>query len=233
MILPPKLVLFDLDDTLCDHDRALRIRLRRAFRAVLGEPDDAVLDAAVDASVSRAIAGTEHFAEILMSHGLKQTDAVAHAIEIYLSDRYFGLELFSETLDVIDLIKRRATVGIITNGPSQIQRDKVIRLRISELFSFILISEEEGISKPDPVIFQRALELGNATPAEAIFVGDSPENDIVGAQAAGLTSVWMNRRERVWPGGTPADHVIQDLRELLPIIGIATADSAGEAAGSF
>ena len=91
-------------------------------------------------------------------------------------------------------------------------------LELSDVFPIILISEEVGSWKPDPAIFYRALELGNASPAEAVFVGDSPDHDIAGARAAGLTTIWMNRRGRPWAGGQPADYEIQVLRDLLTLL---------------
>lgn len=218
-LVRPKLILFDLDDTLCDHDTSLRLRLRMAFAAAIGDELATDLDDLVDASVQRSISGTDHFHEILALFGTTDPQAIERAVASYVADRYYGLEMFEEALEVIDVIKRQATVGIVTNGPSRIQRDKVLKLQIGDLFSFILVSEEEGSWKPDPVIFRRALELGKAQPEEAVFVGDSPDHDIAGAHAAGLTSVWVNRRGRAWPGGPAPNYEISDLRELISLLG--------------
>jgi putative hydrolase of the HAD superfamily len=56
--------------------------------------------------------------------------------------------------------------------------------------------------------------------ADAMYIGDSPEHDMAGAQAAGLISVWINRRQRAWPGGPPPDYEITDLRQLLLLLSI-------------
>jgi FMN phosphatase YigB (HAD superfamily) len=120
-------------------------------------------------------------------------------------------------------VRQHARVGMITNGPSQIQRDKITRLAIAELFEFILVSEEEGVWKPDPVIFERALELTGMQARDAVYVGDSPEHDIAGARAAGIRSIWINRRGRDWPGGPPPDHVIASLLELPTLLGMTDA----------
>lgn len=213
----PRLVLFDLDDTLCDHDTSLRSRLRMAFGAACDGLDGIDVEAIVDASARRAIGGTDHFADVLASFGVRDDWRVARAVELYSRDRYSGLELFEEALEVVEEVKRHAGVGMITNGPSRIQRDKIERLAIAHLFPFILVSEEEGISKPDPAIFHRALELGGAQAHEAAYVGDSPENDVAGARAAGLTSVWINRTGRDWPGGPEPDCEIRNLREILSV----------------
>ncbi|HVB63949.1 MAG TPA: HAD family hydrolase [Nitrolancea sp.] len=217
----PSLVLFDLDDTLCDHYSSLRLRLRFAFEGIVEGFDEVDLDDLVEASALQSVTGTDHFAELLRQRGIDDPARAELAAERYLSDRYRGLVLFEESLEVLAVIRRHTRVGMITNGPSQIQRDKIRLLEIGELFPIILVSEEEGVWKPDPVIFARALARAGATPSDALYVGDSPEHDIAGARAAGLTSAWINRRRRSWPGGTPPDHEIEDLRQLVKLLGIA------------
>lgn len=216
----PALVLFDLDDTLCDHDTSLRLRLRYAFQEAMAERDSVDLDELVQASAQEAIAGTAHFAAMLQQRGIDDPSEVTRATERYVSDRFRGLALFDESIDVVAAVSRHTRVGLITNGPSQIQRDKIRLLKIGELFPIILVSEEEGVWKPDPDIFARAVARAGVAAADAMYIGDSPEHDMAGAQAAGLTAVWINRRQRVWPGGPPPDYEITDLRQLLPLLGI-------------
>lgn len=215
----PALVLFDLDDTLCDHDTSLRLRLRLAFEAALGDSGAVDVDDIVEEAAARSVGGTSHFAELLARHGIDAPERTQIAIEHYLSDRFRGLRLFDESLEVVRQIGQFAHVGLITNGPSQIQRDKIERLAIGDLFEVILVSEEEGVWKPDPLIFTRALDRFGVAPEAAIFVGDSPEHDIAGAQAAGILSVWINRRGREWPGGPRADREIRTLTELPVLLG--------------
>ncbi len=216
----PSLVLFDLDDTLCDHDRSLRIRLRHAFEAAAEGFPQVDVDSLVEESAALSVGGTGHFADLLRQHGINDQQRCELAITRYASDRYRGLELFEESIEIVMLVKQHADVGMITNGPSQIQRNKIERLAIAELFQFILVSEEEGVWKPDPVIFERALAITGADPSEAVYVGDSPEHDIAGARAAGIRSIWINRRGRTWPGGPRPDDEIMSLLELPELIGL-------------
>ncbi len=125
------------------------------------------------------------------------------------------------------IVREASHVGLITNGPSRIQRDKIARLAIGDLFELILVSEEEGIWKPDPLIFHRALERFGIEPDDALYVGDSAEHDVAGARAAGITSVWINRRGREWPGGARADHEITSLLELPDLLGLMPASRTG------
>lgn len=71
---------------------------------------------------------------------------------------------------------------MITNGFGQFQMDNLKSLQIEKYFDVILVSEWEGIKKPDPRIFNKALNILNVQPNEAIFVGDHPENDVLAAK---------------------------------------------------
>jgi putative hydrolase of the HAD superfamily len=79
-------------------------------------------------------------------------------------------------------------VGLITNGSVRMQSAKLARLALSPMFDSILISDAEGISKPNSQIFHRALERLNANFAHAVFVGDHPEVDMAGARAVTVKS---------------------------------------------
>ncbi len=214
------LVLFDLDDTLCDHYNAMRFRLRLAFEAALSDSDEFDIDLLVEEAASNSVGGTRHFAELFESHGIVDPGRREIAVNHYLSDRFRGLELFDDAIEVVQLIRQYARVGLVTNGPSQIQRAKIDRLAINDLFEAILVSEEEGVWKPDPEIFNRALARFDVDSREAIYIGDSPEHDVAGARAAGIMSVWINRRRRNWPGGERADVEISNLKELPALLGL-------------
>jgi putative hydrolase of the HAD superfamily len=109
-------------------------------------------------------------------------------------------------------------LGLITNGSVRMQSRKLECLALSPMFDTILISDAEGISKPDPQIFSRALERLNASPAQAVFVGDHPEVDVPGARAAGMRAIW--RRDRRVSRAVEADAVIEELGDLLTLLGL-------------
>lgn len=213
----PKLVLFDLDNTLCDHATSRSLRVRHAFEPYIVDEEN--LDRAVRDTVVRSMEGTAHFAEVLEHYGA-DSDASESARERYLSDRYRGLELYRDALNVIEQVKRVAAIGMITNGPTAIQQPKIDLLQIEHLFPFILISESVGIWKPDPAIFHMALEKARIAAGDAVYVGDSPVADVPGAKAAGMRSVWINCAGIDWPGDEPPDIEIRDLNELLLSLGI-------------
>ena len=86
-------------------------------------------------------------------------------------------------------------LGLITNGSVRMQSAKLTCLALAPAFDTILISEAEGVSKPDPEIFRRALARLRTGPEHAVFVGDHTEVDVCGARGAGMKAVW--RRDRV------------------------------------
>lgn len=216
----PRVVLFDLDDTLCDHHGSLLIRLDYSFEPVFPDPEQR--QEVVRESVTRSDWGTEHFEGLLASFGVDDPSAVRTVRERYIADRYRGLQLFEDSLDTLKAVRQVARTGLITNGPTDIQQPKIDLLGIEHHFEVVLISESVGVWKPDPAIFHMALDHIDAEPHEAIYVGDSPVADVPGARAAGITSVWMNRRGMEWTGEEPPDIEVRTLHELQIALGLAT-----------
>jgi HAD superfamily hydrolase (TIGR01509 family) len=218
---PPRLVLFDLDDTLCDYDNALVTRIRYAFEPWFDSPEQ--LEAAVrDQLAASDWEGGEHFQDVLTRHGRDDASVIDEARARFIEDRYRGLCLFDEALEVVETIAEVMSVGIITNGPSDIQWPKIRLLGIENHFPVIVVSGDVGVWKPDPRIFEIALERCGFTAEDAIYVGDSIEADMPGARAAGVRSVWMNRARHPWHDDQPPDAIIHSLHDLLPLVGIAS-----------
>jgi FMN hydrolase / 5-amino-6-(5-phospho-D-ribitylamino)uracil phosphatase len=214
----PELVLFDLDNTLCDYDGARLTRTRYALGPVFDELEQ--LEQVVNEAFSTPTDGDEHFTDIMAAHGVTDPALVEAVRARYIEDRYRGLALFAEALEVVSAVANVAQIGMITNGPSAIQRPKIELLQIEAHFPVIVISEEAGAWKPDPRIFEIALDRCGVPAQRAVYVGDSAEHDIPGAHAAGLRAVWVNRSGIRWPGGRPPDAEIRDLYGLLPLLGL-------------
>ncbi len=105
----------------------------------------------------------------------------------------------------------KVQLGIITNGRGQFQMDNIKALGIEQYFSSILVSEWEGMSKPQPEIFEKSVSDLGVLPSESLYVGDHPKNDIKGAQAVGMKAAW--KRDPFWDKAD-ADFVIDDLMEI-------------------
>lgn len=110
-------------------------------------------------------------------------------------------------------------MGLISNTiwPAELHLEDLAEIGVLPFLQVTLFSGELGLWKPNPPIFQHALSALAVAPDEAIFVGDSPREDIVGAQRAGMRAVWMRSAE--FPlGDVQPDAVIESLPELLPIM---------------
>lgn len=101
-------------------------------------------------------------------------------------------ELYPEVIEVLENLHARFRLGIISNFDGRL-RMVLEQFGISKFFTLIAISSEVGADKPDPLIFQRALELAEVAAAEALHVGDDPILDWTGAAAAGLSVFQLDR----------------------------------------
>ncbi len=98
---------------------------------------------------------------------------------------------FPELYEVLKALKTRYKLGIITNGYSSVQRDKIETVKITDYFDDIIVSGEVGVEKPDPRIFGLSCERLGVKPEEAVFVGDHYPNDIAGAIGANIKPIWI------------------------------------------
>jgi putative hydrolase of the HAD superfamily len=99
---------------------------------------------------------------------------------------------FPELYEVLDTLKGRYRLGVITNGYSSVQREKLRTVGITDYFDDIIVSGEQAFAKPDPRIFQMSLENLGISREEAVYIGDYYPNDIAGAIGAGIKSIWIN-----------------------------------------
>ena len=213
------LALFDLDDTLCDYVSARDLRLWIAFQEAAGQLAEDLLARMVSESIATQPHGVDHFPELFAAHGLDPASA-GLAIDWYRSNRFHGLRLFDDAVPVLAELRARGhRLGIITNGPAEVQRAKVDLLGVEPLVDFVIISGEFGVAKPDPRIFREALRLGRASEREALHVGDSLEFDIAGASATGIRTAWVNRHGAARTAADPEpDHVVRTASEALALI---------------
>lgn len=228
----PRAVIFDLDDTLCDYTSARQNRLRHAFTTAIAMPESAgnaeLVQKMIDASIDIHPFAADHFPELFADFGVGTRERALQAADWYRHNRFHTLHLFPAAVDV--LLRARTTtgssvvrpVGIVTNGPADVQRDKVALLEIAPLVDFVLISEEFGAAKPERSIFAAALARADVAAAEAVFIGDSAEHDMAGAAGIGMQTIWISRDRAPWPGFGPVpDRVVSNIGEVPHLIGSA------------
>ncbi len=133
-----------------------------------------------------------------------------------------GVRPFEDTHMVLDHIQAQGyKLGLITNA-FQPMWHRDIELREYGLLNYFparITSGDTGFMKPHPAIYWRMLGMLDLMPEEAIFIGDRPENDILGAQNVGMPNVWMRPDHVDYPlNGLVPDYTITRLAQLLPIL---------------
>jgi putative hydrolase of the HAD superfamily len=125
-------------------------------------------------------------------------------------------KLFPDAIPVLDSLRGRFKLGLITNGLSCLQREKLAAVGIAPYFRAIAISGDLGIGKPNAAIFHAVLDPLGIRPDQALMVGNGIRGDIAGAQAVGMTAVLIDRGDSHSRDDTiQPDAVIHELAELL------------------
>ncbi|MEH0975452.1 HAD family hydrolase [Bacillus mobilis] len=113
------------------------------------------------------------------------------------------------------LTQQNIKIGIITNGFTDFQINNLRALNIHTYTNTILVSEAEGIKKPHPEIFERALQKLDVKATECLYVGDHPENDVLGSERVGILGVW--KRDSFWDD-FEHPRIVNDLLEVLSFL---------------
>jgi len=220
----PKAILFDLDDTLIVYDGVsapawdacceefmnshafsftkedLLLRLEEVREWFWSDP-------------GRHKRGREHLLETrreivgmaLGDLGVTDTVLVRELADRYSAYRDELISVFPSTYSVLDALRSSGVrLGLITNGSSAGQREKLARFHLADYFEIILIDQELGFGKPDPRVYLHALDLLGLSPGEVWMVGDNLIWDIQAPQSVGIHSIWHD----VQGSGLPAESTV-------------------------
>jgi HAD superfamily hydrolase (TIGR01549 family) len=133
------------------------------------------------------------------------------------------IELHPETRQVLATLSQRPyRISMISNMllPGWLLRAKLNANGLLHFFQTISISSEVGFMKPHPEIFKQTLAQDGITAGEVVFVGDTYAQDIVGAKAVGLQTIWLNSRNEPteWAKKNPPDYTVNNLVEVLDVV---------------
>jgi len=225
-------VLFDLDDTLFDHWACTRAALAdlRARSPVLG----GVPARTVEAEHRRLL--EELHLEVLAGHmtvddarvarfsrllafagGTADPGDAAAAAAAYRSAYLAHWRPVDGALELLTALHGRVATGVVTNNVASEQRQKIAACGFAPLLDAVVISEEAGVTKPDPRIFRLALEQLGRTAAESVMIGDAWDTDITGARAAAIRPIWFNRF-----GAASPDPCVTEIRALKPAASVVS-----------
>jgi putative hydrolase of the HAD superfamily len=226
-------VLFDLDDTLFAHRKAVEDGVLAHLNAtgVAGHEGSAARWTELEElHYSRYLSGELDYLgqrrararDFMTDFGVVlDRDAEAEEwFEDYLHSYRAAWTLHDDALPALDALGS-FRLGVITNGVTHFQQPKLDRLGLTPYFDHVITSGDFGAVKPDPSIFLHACSVFGVQPADAAYVGDRLNTDAIGASAAGLHGIWLARH-----GASTAElaaasgvAVIRTLAALPPLLG--------------
>jgi putative hydrolase of the HAD superfamily len=221
-------VLFDLDDTLFDHAGCARQALaglhaahpplqarpfeefERLHAIFLEQLHHRVLIGEMKLEAARR----ERFRRLFEAAGVDaDDDMVARAALLYRDGYQKVRQPVSGAAALLAEVRTRARVAIVSNNLLEEQQQKLRHCALDRYVDALIVSEEVGVSKPEPGIFRAALDALGCDAGDAVMLGDSWAADVVGALGAGIRAVWFN------PKGKPAPDAaagVPELRSLEP-----------------
>ncbi|MDO5834920.1 MAG: TIGR02253 family HAD-type hydrolase [Methanobacterium sp.] len=224
-----KAVFFDIDDTLYDTSGFAKLARKAALQAMI--------DAGLPLSQQEAYLllrkiikekGSnydKHF-NILTKRvmGEEKPLLIALGMITYHNVKFALLRLFPDTMSTLIYLKKRDyQMGVISNGLTIKQWEKLIRLGLYHFFNEVVTSQEAGSEKPECEIFQLALERMDCKAEESVMIGNKFSEDILGATKAGMSAILVNseltemEKEIIERKGLKVD-VISDISQVKTIL---------------
>jgi putative hydrolase of the HAD superfamily len=198
-------VFFDLDHTLWDFDRNSALTFHKIFQTNgvgVGLDDFLQCYAPINLAFWKLYRNGKILPSELRFQRLKSTfDALQYTIsdegihlltEQYMEHLCTFNHLLPHAMDILEYLRPKYSLHIITNGFQEIQDKKLRNAGIRHYFDHVVDSEMAGVKKPDPKIYQLALKMAGVSPQNAIMIGDSLEADVIGARAQGIYALHFN-----------------------------------------
>lgn len=200
-----KHVFFDLDHTLWDFEKNSNLTFKKIFleqNITIDMNQFLTVYKPLNIKFWKLYRNEKITKEELRYSRLKETfDTINYSIsdnkiyEIaiqYINTLPYFNHLFAHTFEILDYLKEKYTLHIITNGFEEIQTKKLESSKILQYFTTVITSDSLGVKKPNPKVFNYALHTAKATPENSIMIGDSVEADILGAMQVGMNVLHCN-----------------------------------------
>ena len=221
-------VFFDLDHTLWDFDKNSELTFENIFNKNHPTIETKIF---IEKYVPINQACWKLYQYDKITHAELRYNRLKHsfdAIDYFISDEqiesiaqeYIDLlpennHLFDGTLEVLDYLQQKYKLHIITNGFAEVQFKKITNSKIGSYFQTITNSEMAGVKKPNPIIFEYALDLAKAKKENSIMIGDCLEADVQGALDAGLDAIFFNESNSQVPQNIKQVNHLLELKKYL------------------
>ncbi len=155
----------------------------------------------------------QRFHQTFLNFGFDNIDLAHQWADDYLRISPYKTHLIEGTLDVLNYLKQKYVLHLITNGFKEVQHIKLDTCGLTSFFDQIIISEDHGFNKPDIRIFELAEKLANVDKSQCVMIGDNYDADISGAKNAGWKAIHLTQHKN-----KTNDHFeIENLAELLKL----------------
>ncbi|MDP5062498.1 MAG: YjjG family noncanonical pyrimidine nucleotidase [Maribacter sp.] len=221
-------VFFDLDHTLWDFDKNSALTFQKIFK-------DQKLDIALpdflevympanlkfwklfrEEKITKIELRYQRLKSVFDTMGYPASDDLINLLsEEYINHLSSFNTLFPNTIEVLDYLQPKYKLHIITNGFQEVQDKKLRNSGIHSYFDQIIDSEMAGVKKPNPIIFNLALNRAGALPEKSLMIGDSLEADIMGAKSVGLHTIHFNAHKEKTHTVAPIIYDLQEIKSFL------------------
>ena len=234
-------VIFDMGGTLLDFNPEglpwlewERLGLEQAYETLAAQgykiPRDAFVSQFLDELPDRWIRATEGDQNLQLGDRLREVCAasgrvpdkadVDRAVAQYIGLLDAQVVVYPDTLATLAALQeRKLKIGLVSNTmwPGEYHRRELVRFGLDPFLDHCVFSSDAGVWKPQPGIYHRSLQALGVPAAEAVFVGDMPEHDIVGAQGVGMRGVYK-RNHSLRLHEVEPDDTIDELYELVEVV---------------
>lgn len=220
-------ILFDMDDTLLDFQKAqlfgfkdvllhYNIEFNQEFYDIYTKINHALRERFENGILTKDHVQTQRFTDFFRA--INQSIDGAEANCIYQNSLEKQHWLIPYAKEVCELLSKKYTISIITNGVGRTQMHRISSSAIFPFISHVIISEDIGFAKPDKRFFDYVISKLNCKSEKMLVVGDSLSSDILGANNANIDAYWYNPHMKHLNKNLVIKHTITDLRQLLDIL---------------
>jgi len=220
-------VIFDLDDTLYDEVFYCRSGLKVVSEFLSNQAGACSSEQIWDCFWKHFSSGNRDkiFDTALEELGISYDDELIHKLVQIYRNHIPIIKLPPDSREILEALRGKYHLGLLTDGFLPAQSHKVQSLVLEDYFEYIVYTEELGREfwKPSPAGFKKVMEHFQVNPGNTVYVADNPEKDFIAPHNLGIKTVQVLRPARIRKdeqrqGGIPAQYVIEELWELLPIL---------------
>lgn len=203
-----KHLFFDLDRTLWDFEKNSEevfrdmyhvLKLKRVgvkdfdeFFTTYRSVNHDLWDLYREGEIDKEFLNYQRFYQTLFEFGIENKELAESMAKKYVEWSPLKKHLFPSTMELLDYLKSKYYLHIITNGFEEVQTIKLQESNLAKYFEQVIISETTPVKKPNPKIFKYAMHLAGANVGNSIMIGDDLDIDIKGAAGVGMDQIWTN-----------------------------------------